>query len=210
MLRHASIERRTVGSIDSRLQRLEGQGHRCPECGLAPHERRPPALINEEHPDKSFDGDPYERCPECGRPLYTVLNVVYEGEEGGGGLLDQYVYGHQAQWGALHAARTGTARPLLGPPANAEKRRRGASRGGRATANRELPELKSLLSDLTDRVLVGELETGRAAVANQLVNTRLRAVEVERKIRQDEEIEERIAALERLAGRQDGGKRWPA
>jgi hypothetical protein len=56
-------------------------------------------------------------------------------------------------------------------------------------------------------VLAGDLETGRAAVANQLINTRLRAVELERKIRETEELEARIEALEQL---QEGGSRWPA
>src|SRR5215212_2235502 len=97
-------------------------------------------------------------------------------------------------------------------PKNAEKRRRGASRGGRAKANRELPQIKTLLEDLTEQVLAGELETSRAAVANQLINTRLRAIEVERKIREAEEIEERLAALEEIAGRhprlKPGGSRW--
>jgi uncharacterized Zn finger protein len=68
-------------SIKGRVQRLQARlAGACPECGLAPDERRPPAVINEEHPEKSFQGDPYERCPECGRPLYTVLNVVYGDE----------------------------------------------------------------------------------------------------------------------------------
>src|SRR5215210_1090317 len=94
-------------------------------------------------------------------------------------------------------------------PENSEKRRKRASRGGRAKANRELPQLKALLEDLTEQVLAGDLETGRAAVANQLINTRLRAIEVERKIREAEEIEERIASLEDLAKRQGrGGSRW--
>jgi hypothetical protein len=51
-------------------------------------------------------------------------------------------------------------------PANAEKRRRGASRGGKAKANRELPSIKARLEDLTEQVLSGELPTGPAAVAN--------------------------------------------
>ena len=93
-------------------------------------------------------------------------------------------------------------------PKNAERRRRGASRGGRAKARAELPQLKTLLSDLTDKVLAGDLETGRAVVANQLINTRLRAVELERKIREADEIEERITALEALA--QNRGSRWRA
>src|SRR5215210_8347314 len=90
-------------------------------------------------------------------------------------------------------------------PKNAEKRRRGASRGGKAKANRELPQLKGLLEDLTEQVLSGELETGRAAVANQLINTRLRAIELERKIREAEELEARIEALEQP---QQGGRQW--
>jgi hypothetical protein len=91
-------------------------------------------------------------------------------------------------------------------PANAEKRRRGASRGGRAKANRELPTIKALLEDLTERVLAGELDTGRAAVANQLVNTRLRAIEQERKNKETEELEARIEALERA--REKGAGKW--
>jgi hypothetical protein len=46
-------------------------------------------------------------------------------------------------------------------------------------------------------------------VANQLINTRLRAIEVERKIRETEDLEERIAALEAVP-RQNGGSRWRA
>ncbi len=92
-------------------------------------------------------------------------------------------------------------------PARAGERRRNASKAGRGRPNRELVGIKTLLSDLTDKVLAGDLETGRAAVANQLLNTRLRAVEVERKIKEAEELEERLAALERdaEAGR---GRQW--
>jgi hypothetical protein len=55
-------------------------------------------------------------------------------------------------------------------------------------------------------VLSGELETGRAAVANQLINTRLRTIEQERKNKETEELEARIEALERA--RERGGDRW--
>jgi hypothetical protein len=93
-------------------------------------------------------------------------------------------------------------------PKNAERRRRGQSRGGKNKPSRELTGLKAQLQDLTTDVLSGELETGRAAVANQLINTRLRAIEVERKIKETQELEERIGALE--AGSSGGGKRWGA
>lgn len=102
-------------------------------------------------------------------------------------------------------------------PERAEERRRNASKGGksggRGRGGNEIAEIKTLLSNLTDRVLGVEeaelLETGRAAVANQLVNTRLRAVEVERKIKETEELEARLEVLERTAEGQRGG-RWGA
>jgi hypothetical protein len=81
-------------------------------------------------------------------------------------------------------------------PANREKRSRMASRAARSKPNRELYSIKTLLADLTERVLSGDLETSRAAVANQLVNTRLRTIEQERKMRELEELEERLEALE--------------
>jgi hypothetical protein len=72
-----------------------------------------------------------------------------------------------------------------------------ASRAARAKPGREIVGLKGQLGDLTRDVLAGDLETGRAAVANQLINTRLRAVELERKIREADELEARIEELER-------------
>lgn len=96
-------------------------------------------------------------------------------------------------------------------PKNAERRRKGASRGGRAKASRELPSIKSLLEDLTERVLASDLETGRAAVANQLLNTRLRAIEQERKNRETEDLEARIEALEAKLPKvqpMKGARRW--
>jgi hypothetical protein len=81
-------------------------------------------------------------------------------------------------------------------PANREKRSRMASRAARSKPNRELSSIKTLLEDLTERVLSGELPTGQAAVANQLINTRLRTIEQERKMRELEEIAERLEALE--------------
>jgi hypothetical protein len=81
-------------------------------------------------------------------------------------------------------------------PDRAVERKRNASRAARSKPNRELSSVKALLEDLTERVLAGDVETGRAAVANQLINTRLRAIEQERKMRETEELEERLEALE--------------
>jgi hypothetical protein len=95
-------------------------------------------------------------------------------------------------------------------PDHEQARRRRASkggkRGGRGRPQRETEDIKTLLEDLTERVLAGDLETGRAAVANQIVNTRLRAIEQERKNKETEELESRIEALERVQER--GAGRW--
>ncbi len=101
-------------------------------------------------------------------------------------------------------------------PGRAAERRRAASkggrRGGRGRGSGELAEIKALLSELTNRVIGGEgveaLETGRAAVANQLLGTRLRAVELERKIRESDELEARIEELSEAFERQKGGRAY--
>jgi hypothetical protein len=81
-------------------------------------------------------------------------------------------------------------------PANADKRKRDAAKAGRSTPNAELKEVKGLLKKLTQQVLSGELGTSSAAVANQLINTRLRAIELERKWKEIEELEVRLEAVE--------------
>ena len=80
------LERRAVGSIDSRLRQLEGQGHRCPACGLTPEEHGRPVAVYPDEPNKGFQGDTGECCGRCGRNLYTVLRAVRDGtdEEGEG------------------------------------------------------------------------------------------------------------------------------
>ena len=97
-------------------------------------------------------------------------------------------------------------------PENAQVRKLRARRAGKARANHELSEIKELLEDLTKRVLgedgIEKLETGPAAVANQLINTRLRAIEQERKNRETEDLEARIEALERASEAKKGGPRW--
>jgi hypothetical protein len=66
-------------------------------------------------------------------------------------------------------------------PSNADKRKRDAAKAGRNTPNSELKEIKASLKELTERVLSGKVETGPAAIANQLMNTRLRVIELERR-----------------------------
>jgi hypothetical protein len=83
-------------------------------------------------------------------------------------------------------------------PANAERRRRIASRGGRGRGGGELPDLKRQLKGLAADVLSGEVDRGAAAVVNQILNTVIRAIEQERKQRELEEMAGRLEALEEI------------
>ena len=99
-------------------------------------------------------------------------------------------------------------------PDHTEERRRygerGGKRGGRGRPLHEMRDLKALLEDLTERVLDGRVQTNVAAVANQLINTRLRAIELERRIKETEELEARIGALEKATDARKGGRSWGA
>ncbi len=81
-------------------------------------------------------------------------------------------------------------------PANADKRRRAASKAGKSKPSRELATIKTRLSDLADDVLEGRQDKGIAAVASQVLNVYLRAVSVELKAKEQLELVERLEALE--------------
>jgi hypothetical protein len=83
-------------------------------------------------------------------------------------------------------------------PARQEERRRNAARAGRGSPNPEIREVKGLLKDLYAAVLDGRVGRQAAAVANQIANTQLRAIELERRIREQNELEGRIDELEDL------------
>lgn len=91
-----------------------------------------------------------------------------------------------------------------------EERKRNASKGGNIggrgrPGHGEIARLRKQLKDLTARVVDGELETSRGAVANQLIGTQVRLLEFERRLRELEEVEERLEALEGvLKGRKAG------
>jgi hypothetical protein len=81
-------------------------------------------------------------------------------------------------------------------PDRAEERRRNASRGGKSKGSREIADLKAQLRKLAADALDGTVERGVAVVVNQILNTRVRLIELERKIREQEQLEERLEALE--------------
>ncbi len=87
-------------------------------------------------------------------------------------------------------------------PANAEQRKRAASRGGKSKPNRELSDVKRLIIGLVTGVLEGTTDRADAAVCGQLLNTQIRAVGVELKVREQLELIERVEELESLLKRQ--------
>jgi hypothetical protein len=69
---------------------------------------------------------------------------------------------------------------------------------GRARGNGELADLKKQLKDLASDVLDARVDRGSAAVVNQILNTVIRAIEQERKMRELEEMAQRLEALEEV------------
>jgi hypothetical protein len=90
-------------------------------------------------------------------------------------------------------------------PARSEERRRNASRGGKSRANGEIADLKGQLRKLAADVLSGEVGRSEAAVVNQILNTRARLIELERKIKEQEELEARLEALEEVLSQRRTG-----
>jgi hypothetical protein len=95
-------------------------------------------------------------------------------------------------------------------PANAEQRRRSASRAGRSKPSRELAEIKRGIRRVIAAVDSGEMERGVGSVVGQLYNVLLRACEVERR-ESEESLEERIFHLETPLERlMESEARWGA
>ena len=95
-------------------------------------------------------------------------------------------------------------------PDNATQRAKNARAGGRAVhspGTAEIAELKDELKALVREVKEGKVTPAIGTVLNQICNTIIRTVEQERKVRETEELEERLAALE---GRGNGSFARPA
>ena len=99
-------------------------------------------------------------------------------------------------------------------PDRAEERRRNASkggkRGGRGRPSAELATLKERLSTLADDVLEGSVDRGAAAVAGQLLNTVIRAIGMEMRVREVEDLERQAEELREMveAGRSQGQRSY--
>ena len=95
-------------------------------------------------------------------------------------------------------------------PERAADRKRNASRAGKSSGGRDIRDLKRRISEVVDAVLEGSQDRGRAAVAIQGFNALRGVLELERKDKEQEEILERIEALERSAETAKGGRVWGA
>lgn len=81
-------------------------------------------------------------------------------------------------------------------PENAAQRSRQASRAGKSKPSRDLLQTRAQLQGLADSVLAGEVDRANAAVAGQLLNIKLRTVEIERRLLETQELERRLGELE--------------
>ena len=95
-------------------------------------------------------------------------------------------------------------------PARAGERKRNASKAGKGTGSREIRDLKKQLEELATGVLDETVERANAAVVNQILNTQARLIELERKVKETDELEARLDALEQAQQQKGGGSRWGA
>ncbi len=96
-------------------------------------------------------------------------------------------------------------------PKSAERRSQAASKAARAKhAAGELSDIKAKLKELADGVLIGEVDRANGSVCAQIYGVLLRAIEAERKIKEAEELEQRLEALEAATqpGLSQRGYRW--
>jgi hypothetical protein len=99
------------------------------------------------------------------------------------------------------------------PDHETERRRnasKGGKRGGRGRPVAELGALRDENADIRRRLLEGELQPNVAAVAVQSINTDIRAVGVVLKAREQEELTERLEALEEALEQRKGERRYGA
>jgi hypothetical protein len=92
-------------------------------------------------------------------------------------------------------------------PERARERSRSASRAAKAKSNPLARALHKQLVKLAEDVASGALAPYKAAVIVQALNTRIRLVEVERRVQEQDDLLERLEQLERGRG---GAPPWRA
>ncbi|MDP9437759.1 MAG: hypothetical protein M3P49_03290 [Actinomycetota bacterium] len=104
---------------------------------------------------------------------------------------EQWCYGHHPRLGEVRA----------------ENGRRGGRRAGRGRGSAEVGAIREQLRELVALVRSGEVDRGDAAVCGQLLGTSLRAIEVGRKLQEQEDLLQRLTELEERAALVGGGRR---
>ncbi len=87
------------------------------------------------------------------------------------------------------------------PDYEEHRRRRGSKggkRGGRGRPHVEITDIKARLTGLTEKVLSGAVDRADAAVVGQLLGTVLRAIKLELEVKEQQELIERLEALEAM------------
>lgn len=85
-------------------------------------------------------------------------------------------------------------------PANAERRRRAASRGGRGRSNKEVASLKEEIKSLIAGVKAGDLDRNDAAVMIQGYRALKDFIALERQVKETDELAAEIEELKREYG----------
>jgi len=90
-------------------------------------------------------------------------------------------------------------------PERARERSRSASRAAKAKSNPLARALHKQLGKLAEDVVSGELAPYKGAVIVQALNTRIRLLETERRIAEQEDLLARLEQLERI---RSGSRSW--
>lgn len=93
-------------------------------------------------------------------------------------------------------------------PENADARKRNASRAAKSKPSRDLIQTRAQLQQLADNVLAGEVDRANATAAGQLLNVKLLTIELERRLKETQDLQERIEELEDALRREDGRRAW--
>lgn len=111
------------------------------------------------------------------------------------GELCKGVAGRDSDWCPAH------------DPARKDTRRRNASKAARSKPGREIKDMKAQLETLADEVRADVIDPKVGAVVNQILNTRVRLIETERKLRETEELARDLAELTSAFERQQEMRR---
>jgi hypothetical protein len=95
-------------------------------------------------------------------------------------------------------------------PEHSEERSQNAAKAGRARGpGGEIIEVKRRLREVAEGVLDGSIDKGKGSVSFQGFGVLIRAIEVERKVRETEELIAEVEELKRMVNASGSGRsRW--